>query len=169
MIATEPLGKERAALLLPRSRVVFDSKNFLFYFRLSDDHRLLFGGRAQFTPSNASSTRTSAEILRRGMVQVFPELAQVAVEFAWSGNVGFTMDLTPHAGRLGGLHYAMGYCAHGVGIASLLGDVMADVLLGRPDRNPFRDLPFRAVPLYDGRPWFLPLAGLCYRLRDWIQ
>jgi glycine/D-amino acid oxidase-like deaminating enzyme len=63
----------------------------------------------------------------------------------------------------------MGYCAHGVGIASLLGDVMADVLLGRPDRNPFRDLPFRAIPLYDGRPWFLPLAGLWYRLRDWVQ
>jgi len=169
IIATEPLGEERAAALLPRSRVVFDSKNFLFYFRLSDDHRLLFGGRAQFTPANESSTRTSAEILRRGMVEVFPELARVAVEFAWSGNVAFTMDLSPHAGRLGGLHYAMGYCAHGVGIASLLGDVMADVLLGRPDRNPFRDLPFRAIPLYDGRPWFLPLAGLWYRLRDWIQ
>ncbi len=169
MIATEPLGEERAAALLPRSRVVFDSKNFLFYFRLSDDDRLLFGGRAQFTPSNPSSTQASAEILRRGMVQVFPELAQVAIEHAWSGNVAFTMDLAPHAGRLGGLHYAMGYCAHGVGIASLLGDVMADVLLGRPDRNPFRDLPFRAIPLYDGRPWFLPLAGLWYKLRDWIQ
>jgi len=169
MIATQPLGRERASALLPRSRVVFDSKNFLFYFRLSDDHRLLFGGRAQFTPSNESSTRTSAEILRRGMVQVFPELAPVAIEFAWSGNVGFTTDLTPHAGQLGGLHYAMGYCAHGVGIASLLGDVMADVLLGRPDRNPFRDLPFRALPLYDGRPWFLPVAGLWYKLRDLIE
>ncbi len=81
----------------------------------------------------------------------FPELAQVAVEFAWGGSVAFTLDLTPHAGRLDSLHYAIGCCAHGVGIASLLGDVMADVLLGRPDRNPLRDLPFRAIPLPDGR------------------
>jgi glycine/D-amino acid oxidase-like deaminating enzyme len=169
MIASEPLAPKLAAALLPQRRMVFDSKNFLFYFRLSDDGRLLFGGRAQFTPSTASSTRSSAEILRRGMVEVFPELAGAAIEYAWSGNVAFTMDLMPHAGRLGGLHYAMGYCGHGVGMASHLGDVMADVLLGRPDRNPFGALAFRAIPLYRGRPWFLPLAGLWYKLRDWIQ
>ena len=80
-----------------------------------------------------------------------------------------TTDFSPHAGQDGGLFYAMGYCAHGVGIASYLGDAMADVMLGRPDRNPFRGLPFRAVPFYDGRPWFLPFVGLWYKLRDWIQ
>lgn len=169
IVATEPLGAERAAALLPTSRVVFDSKNFLFYFRLSDDHRLLFGGRAQFTPSNPQSTRSAAAILRRGLAQVFPDLEGVRLEYAWSGNVAFTRDLTPHAGRMDGLAYAMGYCAHGVGLASLLGDAMAETLLGRPDRNPFRGLPFPVVPLYDGRPWFLPFVGLWYKLQDWIH
>ncbi len=169
IVATEPLDAARAQALLPRRRVVFDSKNFLFYFRLSEDNRLLFGGRAQFTPSSASSTRTAAAILRRGMLQVFPGLGDARIEYAWSGSVAFTRDLTPHAGRMDGMAYAMGYCAHGVGIASFLGDAMADAMLGRPDRNPFRGLPFPVIPAYDGRPWFLPFVGLWYKLRDWIH
>ncbi len=60
IVATRPLPPETAGALLPRRRMVFDSKNFLYYFRLSEDDRLLFGGRAQFTPSTAGSTRSSA-------------------------------------------------------------------------------------------------------------
>ena len=67
------------------------------------------------------------------------------------------------------MHYALGYAGHGVAMATWLGDVMADVLLGRPDRNPFRDLPFRPIPFYSGRPWFLPLAGLLYKVLDWME
>ena len=169
IVATRPLTLEQARAVLPRRRVVFDSKHFLYYFRLSADDRLLFGGRAQFTPSSASSTRSSAEILRRSLARVFPELADVPLEYAWSGNVCFTPDLLPRAGRLEGVHYALGYAGHGVAMAAWLGDVMADVLLGRPDRNPFRDLPFRAIPLYSGHPWFLPLAGLWYKVLDWVE
>ena len=169
IVATRPLGAEQARSLLPRRRVGFDSKHFLFYFRLSDDDRLLFGGRAQFTPATESSTRRAAEVLRRGMSEVFPQLRDVEVEYAWSGNVCFTPGLLPKAGRLHGLHHALGYSGHGVAMASFLGDVMADVLLGRPDRNPFRGLPFRAIPFYGGRPWFLPLAGALYKVLDWIR
>jgi len=168
IIATAPLPEATAAALLPRRRVVFDSKHFLYYFRLSEDRRLLFGGRAQFTPATEGSTRRSAEILRRGLLRVFPELAGVEIEYVWSGNVCFTRDLFPHAGTLDDLRYAMGYCGHGVAMASYLGDVMADVMLGRPDRNPFRDLRFPAIPLYDGRPWFLPAVALWFRLLDWL-
>ena len=169
IIATGPLREDVAARLLPKRRVVFDSKNFLYYFRLSDDNRLLFGGRAQFTPSTPYSTRQSALILRRGMVEVFPELRDVEVEYAWSGNVGFTRDRFPHAGRLDGVHYALGYCGHGVALATYLGAVMADAILGQGDRNPFHDLRFDAIPLYAGEPWFLPLAGMWYQFLDWIQ
>ena len=77
IIATEPLSADVAAKILPKHRVVFDTKNFLYYFRLSSDNRMLFGGRAQFTPSTPNSNHASAEILRRGMVEVFPELANV--------------------------------------------------------------------------------------------
>jgi glycine/D-amino acid oxidase-like deaminating enzyme len=169
IVATAPLPKETARRVLPRRRMVFDSKSFLYYFRLTDDDRLLFGGRAQFTPSTAGSTRTSAEILRRAMMDVFPVLRDVPVEYAWSGNVGFTMDQLPHAGQMEGVHFAMGCCGHGVGMSTYMGDVMAEVILGHGDRNPFRDMPFPAIPLYSGRPWFLPLAGAWYKLRDWIQ
>jgi glycine/D-amino acid oxidase-like deaminating enzyme len=147
----------------------FDSKNFLYYFRLSEDDRLLFGGRAQFTPSTAGSTRSSAEILRQAMVEVFPALRNVEIEYAWSGNVAFTRDQLPHAGQMNGIRYSMGCCGHGVGMSTYLGHVMAESMLGRPDRNPFGGLPFPAIPLYSGRPWFLPLAGAWYKLRDWIQ
>lgn len=169
IVATAPLPAEIARTLLPRRRMVFDSKNFLYYFRLSEDDRLLFGGRAQFTPSTARSTGTSAEILRRAMIEIFPALRDVPVEFAWSGNVAFTMDQLPHAGTMGGLHFAMGCCGHGVGMSTYLGDVMADVILGKADRNPFRGQPFPPIPLYTGRPWFLPLAGAWYKLLDQIQ
>src|SRR5512136_2118402 len=87
MIATEPLPEELAAKLIPQRRVVFDSKNYLYYFRLSEDNRLLFGGRADYKPTTPENTRNSAEILRRGMIHVFPELKRTAIEYAWSGNI----------------------------------------------------------------------------------
>jgi glycine/D-amino acid oxidase-like deaminating enzyme len=169
IIATRPLASEVARALLPRRRVAFDSKHFLYYFRLSEDDRLLFGGRARFTPATERSTRRAAELLRRGMIEVFPELRDVPLEYAWSGNVCFSPGLLPRAGRLDGLHHSLAYAGHGVAMATFLGDVMADVLLGRPDRNPFRDLPFPALPLYRGRPWFLPIVGAFFKVLDWIR
>jgi glycine/D-amino acid oxidase-like deaminating enzyme len=170
IIATEPLSAELAGRLLPRRRVVSDSRNFLHYYRLSEDNRMLFGGRAEFVPPTGESNRKSAEVLRRDMLQVFPELQDAKVAYAWSGNVCFTLDMLPHAGRLdNGVHYAAGYGGHGVGMATYLGAKMADVILGRDDQNPFRDMRFRAIPLYDGRPWFLPLIAAWYKFLDWIQ
>ena len=170
IIATEPLDEAVAARLLPNRRVASDSKQFLHYYRLSADHRLLFGGRAAFVPPTADSNRRSAEILRRDMLQVFPGLRDVRVEYVWSGNVCFTRDLLPHAGRFdSGIYYAAGYGGHGVAMATYLGAKMADVILGLDDQNPFRDYRFGAIPLYDGRPWFLPLAALWFRFLDWVQ
>ncbi len=170
IIATEPLDARVAARLLPRRRVVFDSKNFLHYFRLSDDDRMLFGGRAAFVPPTPQSNRESADILRRDMARIFPELRDIEVEFVWSGNVCFTRDMLPHAGRLDdGVHYAMGYGGHGVAMATYLGAKMADVILCREDQNPFRDIRFRTIPFYNGRPWFLPFAAVWFKFLDWIQ
>lgn len=166
IIATAPLPAALATSLLPRDRVAYDSKEFLFYFRLSEDRRLLFGGRAQFLPSTPGSTLSSAEILRRDMLAVFPELRGVGIEYAWSGNVCFSLDRLPRAGRLDGLHYALAYGGHGVALATYLGDMMARTILGESVENPLRDLPFPAIPLYEGRPWFLPLAGAYYKIRD---
>lgn len=169
IIATEPLRAEVASKILPHHQVVFDSKNFLYYFRLSADQRMLFGGRAQFTPSTPNSTHTSAEILRRGMVEVFPELAEVAVEYAWSGNVCFTLDKFPRAGRLDGIYYALGYGGHGVAMSTYLGAQLAAAISGQPSHNPFENFSFPAIPLYEGRPWFLPFGAIYYQFMDAIR
>jgi glycine/D-amino acid oxidase-like deaminating enzyme len=102
------------------------------------------------------------------MLAVFPELEGVGIDYAWSGNVCFTPDRLPRAGRLDGIHYALGYGGHGVALATYLGDVVGRTILGESVQNPLRDLSFRAIPLYGGRPWFLPLAGAYYKVRDWI-
>jgi glycine/D-amino acid oxidase-like deaminating enzyme len=164
LIATAPLGEAVAARLIPRRRVLSDTKHLLYYFRLSPDGRLVFGGRAAFTPTPPSR---SAAILRRGMVEVFPDLAGVSVEYAWSGQVGFTLDQMPHAGVLDGIHYALGYGGHGVALATWLGARMGDALAGA-GTIPRLTAPFRPVPLYGGTPWFLPFVGGYYRMRDWL-
>jgi glycine/D-amino acid oxidase-like deaminating enzyme len=164
VIATPPLAADLAARLIPRRRVLSDTKHLLFYFRLSPDGRLVFGGRAAFTPT---AVARSALILHRGMVEVFPELADVPVEYAWDGRVAFTLDQMPHAGVLEGIHYVLGYGGHGVALATWLGARMGEALAGA-GTVPRLTSPFRPVPLYGGTPWFLPLVGGYYRMRDWV-
>jgi glycine/D-amino acid oxidase-like deaminating enzyme len=162
-IATAPLDPELARSLIPRDRVFSDTKNLLYYFRLSPDGRMVFGGRASFTPTG---TRRSAEILAAGMRDVFPELTGIEIEYAWSGKVAYPMDHLPHAGRLDGVHYAMGYCGHGVALATYLGGRMGEVLSGTGQIPDLGTSHFRAIPFYNGIPWFLPFVGGYYRLRD---
>jgi glycine/D-amino acid oxidase-like deaminating enzyme len=126
---------------------------------------MVFGGRASFTPTGI---KRSAAILRAGMREVFPELADARIEFAWSGKVAYPLNHLPHAGRLGGVHYAMGYCGHGVALASYLGSRMGDVIAGAGTIPDLGSESFRPIPLYNGVPWFLPLVGGYYRFRDWI-
>jgi len=164
-IATAPLDQELARRLVPRGRVFSDTKNLLHYFRLSPDRRMVFGGRASFTPAG---TKHSAAILTAAMREVFPELAGAKIEYAWSGKVAYPMDHLPHAGRLDGVHYAMGYCGHGVASASYLGNRMGDVIAGAGEIPDLGTSRFRAIPFYNGVPWFLPLVGGYYRARDWL-
>lgn len=169
IIATAPLGDQEAASAIPRRRMVFDSKYFLHYYRLTRDNRLLFGGRAEFGRSTPDTTRRCAEILRRDMVSVFPSLASTAIDYAWSGNVAFTRDELPHAGVFDGLHYSAGYCGHGVAMGTCLGALVARRIAGDVQQHPLLDRPFRAIPFYRGTPWFLPLVGAYYRLLDWLS
>jgi glycine/D-amino acid oxidase-like deaminating enzyme len=172
VIATAPLDATVADALLPRRRMAFDSKHFLYYFRLTRDQRLLFGGRAEFSRPDVGTTRRAAAILERGMTEVFPDLHGTPVEFAWGGSVAFTRDQMPHAGRLEGAYYAAGYCGHGIAMATYLGALVARRLGGEAVSHPLLDdssNAFAAIPLYRGNPWFLPLAGAYYRVLDLIQ
>jgi len=169
IIVTEPLTADVAASILPRGRTAFDSKHFLHYFRLTPDRRLLFGGRAEFSRPATGTTRRAASILRRGLGLVFPHLANVSIDYAWGGNVGFTRDQLPHAGKLDEAYYAGGYAGHGVAMATYLGEQIARRIAGESIDQPLFDDRLAPIPLYSGTPWFLPLVGAYYRVRDWID
>ena len=168
IIVTEPLGDRLAREVMPRGRMVVDTRNVSHYFRLTPDNRLLFGGRARFALSNPDSDRKSGRILHRDMLRVFPQLARAHIDYVWGGNVGISFDRMPHAGQMGGLYYSMGYSGHGVQMASLMGARIAEVMDGHPEANPWRHLKARMFPTYSGTAWFLPLVGAYFRLKDWV-
>jgi glycine/D-amino acid oxidase-like deaminating enzyme len=170
IIATESLPVALLDRLSPRRRNTTDTKNLVNYFRVSPDNRLLFGGRARFSSSsNPSSDAKSGAILRRSMTAVFPELAQTSVDYCWGGLVDMTSDRLPRAGEHDGLFYSMGYSGHGTQMATYMGAIMADILDGRAELNPWRDFDWPAIPGYFGKPWFLPIVGGYYRYRDLVS
>jgi glycine/D-amino acid oxidase-like deaminating enzyme len=171
IIATEVLPADLARELSPRGRMIYDSKHFLYYYRLTPDNRMLFGGRAAFFPESESTVRESAELLRRGMIEVYPQLRDTKVEFVWGGTLDFTFDVMPHAGKIeGGMHFAVGFAGHGVAAATWMGAKLASVLCGDADDNPFSGISFPGAPigLRSGNTWALPLAGMYYRVLDWF-
>jgi len=170
IIATEVLPAGMARGLSPRNRMIYDSKHFLYYYRLTPDNRMLFGGRAAFFPESESTVRESAELLRQGMVGVYPQLRDAKVEFVWGGTLDFTLDVMPHAGKISGMHYGVGFAGHGVAAATWMGAKLAGTICGDADDNPFSIISFPGAPigLRSGHTWALPLAGLYYRMLDFF-
>lgn len=171
VIATEALPGSLARELCPGDRMMYDSRHFLHYFRLTPDRRVLFGGRAQFVPESPSTIEASAAVLRKGMLAVFPQLRDVRVEYAWGGTLDFAFDTLPHAGKIDGYHYALGYAGHGVALATYLGTRMGETLgTGAIDAIPFARVPFPGAPLglHWGKPGLLRLAAAWYKFLDWI-
>lgn len=168
IIATEPLDPGLVAGLMPNGRTISETRRILCYFRQSPDGtRVIFGGRARFT---AVGAKVSAPVLYRFMTERFPQLAGVRISHAWTGNVAFTFDYLPHMGVLDGLHYCMGCNGSGIAMASYLGHATGRKILGGANRvNAFDGRDFPTRPLYGGTPWFLPVLGGYYRLRDRID
>jgi len=166
IIVTEPLEPAVLDVLLPERRCYVTSKNIGNYFRATPDNRLLFGGRARFAMSNPRSDQKSGYVLRTTLAQLFPELSRVRVDYCWGGLVDMTADRLPRAGEHEAMFYSMGYSGHGVQMSVRMGQIMADVMDGRADANPWRDLEWPAIPGHFGKPWFLPLVGAYYRLQD---
>jgi glycine/D-amino acid oxidase-like deaminating enzyme len=162
IIATEPLAPDRARSAIPNRRMLFDSKNFLYYWRLSPDDRMLFGGRASFAPTTIAKAR---DWLYAAMIRVHPQLAGIAVEHAWGGTVGFTFDRLPHIGRMNGITYALGYCGTGVAMSGYFGQLAADWIAGAELPDCWRG-PFPGMPFYREKPWFLPAVGRYYAALD---
>ncbi len=174
IIVTEVLPESVAAEVSPRNRMIFNSKYYTHYYRLTPDRRMLFGGRAAFFPENENTVRESQAILRRDMIEIFPQLQNTPVEYVWGGTLDFAFDMMPHVGKMDGLYYSVGYAGHGVAMATLLGQKIAERIASggaTPDANPFAEIPFKGAPLglYRRNPWFLPLAGLWFRFLDLVS
>jgi gamma-glutamylputrescine oxidase len=166
IIATEPLGEERARSLLPSNAAVADINWILDYFRRSQDHRLLFGGRVSY--SSVQPPRL-AESMRQRMVRAFPSLSDVKVANAWGGYLDITMSRAPDFGRLApNVYYLQGFSGHGVALAGLAGELASQAIAGTAERfDVFARIPHRDFP--GGRLLRRPslmLAMLYYRLRD---
>ncbi len=170
IIATRPLTEAEVAATMPGNRTCVTSMNIGNYFRLAPDNRLIFGGRARFSASSDQrSDAKSGAILQASLAEIFPQLARVEIDYCWGGLVDMTKDRFPRAGYHDGVWYAMGYSGHGAQLSTHLGMILADAILGRPDRNPLKGLEWPAVPGHFGKPWFLPMVGMYYKMLDRIQ
>ncbi|MFT4192422.1 MAG: FAD-binding oxidoreductase [Comamonas sp.] len=166
IVTTEPLGAERAQALLRERRTYVTVANIHHYFRLTADHRLVFGGRARFAVSSPRQDASSGEILRAGLAETFPQLGPVRLDYCWGGLVDMTQDRLPHAGERDGLFHALGYSGHGTQMSVHMGQRMAAVMAGEAGANPWAGRDWPAIPGHLGPPWFLPAVGLYYRLKD---
>ncbi len=169
LIVTEPLSVARLDSLLPHRRNATNTKNFVTYFRVTPDNRLLFGGRARFAASNARSDVKSGAILRRSMIEIFPDLSDVRIDYCWGGMVDMTADRLPRAGEQDGLFYSMGYSGHGTQMSTYMGQIMAEIMDGNAAANPWRDFNWPAIPGHFGPTWFLPFVGAYYKLQDYLH
>jgi glycine/D-amino acid oxidase-like deaminating enzyme len=165
VIATEPLPASLMQQLMPKNRIVSDTRKVVYYYRASPDgQRILFGGRVSVSETDPA---VSAPLLRADLVALFPELREVRVSHSWCGFVAYTFDELAHIGRHDGMFFAMGYCGSGVGMGSYLGMRLGQQVLGLAEgRTAFDGLPFETRPLYHGKPWFLAPSIRWYRWLD---
>ena len=165
IIATEPLEKSVMDRLFPKDRVVSDSCKVVYYYRPSPDRsRILFGGRVS---ANETDPSISGPKLQKNLYRIFPELKGCGISHSWSGTVAFSFDELMHIGQQDGLHYAVGYCGSGVGMASYLGMRLGQQVAGLVEgQTAFDNLPFPTRPFYRGNPWFLPAMVGWYQWRD---
>jgi glycine/D-amino acid oxidase-like deaminating enzyme len=165
IIATEERPAEEMRTIIPRDRMVGDTRRIVFYYRLSPDgRRMLFGGRVAYLETNPL---VSAPRLHACMRQLFPGLATTRISHSWLGFVAYTFDTLPHIGRHEGIYYAMGYCGSGVSLATYFGMRIGQQVLGRKEgQTPLDNVPFQTRPFYTGNPWFLAPSVWWYRLLD---
>lgn len=166
IIATEPLAADRAQTLIRKNIAVADSKNVVNYFRLSPDNRLLFGGGESYGYKFPKDIKS---FIRPHMLSIFPQLADVTIDYGWGGTLGITMNRMPHLQRLEhGVLTASGYSGHGIGMATLSGKLAGELICGTASR--FDILASIPTPEFPGGPrWRQPLLALAmwyYALRD---
>ena len=166
VITTEPLSDELAKSLLPQDYCVEDCNYLLDYYRLTGDKRLIFGGGVVYGARDPANIEA---IIRPKMLKAFPQLKDVKIDYAWTGNFLLTLSRLPQVGRLGdNIYYSQGCSGHGVTYTHLAGRVLAEALRGQAERfDAFADLPHYPFP--GGRLFQVPFSAIgawYYTLRD---
>jgi len=166
VLATQPLGEAGARALIRDDVAVCDTKFVVDYFRLSADHRLLFGGGETYSRRFPGDLKG---FVRKYLLRVFPQLDRTPIDYAWGGTLAITLGRLPGFGRLDPeIYYAQGYSGQGVALASLAGKLIAEALAGTTERfDVFAKLPQPEFPGGTLLRWPGLVAGmLYYSLRD---
>ena len=166
VIATEPLSEEVAKSLLPQDYCVEDCNYLLDYYRLTSDKRLIFGGGVVYGARDPANIEA---IIRPKMLKAFPQLKNVKIDYAWTGNFLLTLSRLPQVGRIGdNIYYSQGCSGHGVTYTHLAGKILAEALRGQAERfDAFGSLPHYPFP--GGRLFRVPFTAMgawYYSLRD---
>jgi gamma-glutamylputrescine oxidase len=166
VITTEPLGESMARSLLPQNYCVEDCNYLLDYYRLSGDNRLIFGGGVVYGARDPANVEA---LVRPNMLKAFPQLKDVKIDYAWTGNFLLTLSRLPQVGRLGNnVYYSQGCSGHGVTYTHLAGKILAEAISGQAKRfDAFADLPHYPFP--GGRLFRVPftaMGALYYKMRD---
>jgi gamma-glutamylputrescine oxidase len=166
IVATEPLGAARAQELITNNSAVSDMNWVLDYFRRSADHRLLFGGRVNYSGLKSFDAPRAT---RARMLGVYPQLKDVRIEYAWGGDVDITLNRAPHFGRLApNVFFLQGFSGHGIALTGIAGKLVAEAVGGTAERfDVFARIPHADFPggMALRRP-ALVLAMLYFRIRD---
>ena len=167
IVATEPLSAEQLETINPRDVAIADSRFVVNYYRLSADKRMLFGGGENYRQNFPGDI---ASFVRKPMLQVYPQLADTRIDYAWGGTLAVTLNRMPHFGRLGqnNTYFAQGYSGQGVAMATLAGKLIADAIAGEAEKfDLFGTIPTRTFPGGDLLRWPGLVLGMSYyALRD---
>ncbi|WP_144460485.1 NAD(P)/FAD-dependent oxidoreductase [Siminovitchia fortis] len=169
VLATETLPEDLCKQLIKHNRAACDTKNLLYYFRLSADNRMVFGGSGR-TTSKRDAQRLF-DNLQAGMVDVFPALKDAKVDYKWSGKVGFTIEKIPYIGQLDdGTHFAFGYAGHGAAMSTLLGKIVAMNMLNEGDKNnPLDRSNLKPIPFHSMNATGLGMMKYYFKFLDYIS
>jgi glycine/D-amino acid oxidase-like deaminating enzyme len=168
LIATETLGETRVRELIPNGRMIVETRDKHLYYRPSPDGtRIVIGGRAALHPI---ALDRAADWLMKELRGIFPSLAQAHVSHVWTGNVAMTRSDLPGIGQRDGVWYALGCNGSGVALMPYLGHKVAQkVLRQREGQTAFDDIPFTAVPFYNGTAWFRPFMTWWFQAKDRLR
>lgn len=166
VIATEPLDEALAKSLLHQDYCVEDCNYLLDYYRLSADKRLIYGGGVVYGARDPADVES---IIRPKMLKTFPQLENVKINYAWTGNFLLTLSRLPQVGRLdNNIYYSQGCSGHGVTYTHIAGKIIAEALSSQAARfDAFASLPHYPFP--GGQRFQIPLSALgamYYTLRD---